>query len=520
MQKILSNTTEERCFDAATSLVSRTNGEGEIEYCNDAFIEISGFSAEELLGKHHNILRHPEVPKPVYEELWQTIKSGNPWMGIIKNRSKNGEFFWLDLYIEPLIENGDVIGYESVGVAATDQQKLRAEIIYSRINQGLKQYTPKHYKIPPFTIGLLSYAILASICVALVRTAPLSWSLPIIALVTIITGSFFSLYLTRESKYIKDIVNRVSSSKTTQYMYTGKVSHTSNIHTALKTLERQRGVMKLRYKQSASDIITLSSFIDGSRNSIQEDIKSYNEQFETLSKQLSDCISHSETLLLSERGSKCTSEALLDLATKANNDSSQFLGQTQQLCNNALHATTLSDKLIEDGEQIAVILSEIKGIAEQTNLLALNASIEAARAGDAGRGFAVVADEVRTLATKTQQSTESIDQIIEALNLDTAATKSELTTTVQNAQETVAGLEQLSLSLKEVSRVAQLLNQNRTDKEANPANQPLFNDLQVLLNALRVAHEKTELEVMSSLNNSSDVQTTAKKYLELVDRYQ
>ena len=116
MKKNLPVTEKEQPFPEGAEIVSATDLKGVITDCNQAFVDISGFSRDELIGTSHNIVRHPDVPPAVFANLWDTLKSGKPWMGIVKNRCKNGDHYWVDAYVTPIIENGQVTGYESVRV--------------------------------------------------------------------------------------------------------------------------------------------------------------------------------------------------------------------------------------------------------------------------------------------------------------------------------------------------------------------------------------------------------------------
>ncbi len=129
-------TQRERTFANADRLISTTDLNSTITYCNDAFVEISGFSREELIGQPHNLVRHPDMPPSVFGHMWETIKQGKPWMGIVKNRCKNGDYYWVSAYVTPIYENGRMAGYESVRSVPSEAQKLRAEKLYARLSAG------------------------------------------------------------------------------------------------------------------------------------------------------------------------------------------------------------------------------------------------------------------------------------------------------------------------------------------------------------------------------------------------
>ena len=97
-----------------TLIVSKTDLKGLITYVNDGFLEISGFREDELLGEPHNIVRHPDMPVEAFEDLWNTLKAGRPWVGYVKNRCKNGDFYWVEAHAAPIWEGSEVVGYMSV----------------------------------------------------------------------------------------------------------------------------------------------------------------------------------------------------------------------------------------------------------------------------------------------------------------------------------------------------------------------------------------------------------------------
>ncbi|MDO8891251.1 MAG: methyl-accepting chemotaxis protein [Sulfurimicrobium sp.] len=136
MKTNLPITNNEQPFPKGKYLVSKTDLKGVITYANETFIELSGFPREELIGKSHNMVRHPEMPPQAFEDLWSTVKSGRPWRGCVKNRCKNGDYYWVDAFVVPVRKNDQTIGYMSVRSEPSRQQVQEAETLYRQLNQS------------------------------------------------------------------------------------------------------------------------------------------------------------------------------------------------------------------------------------------------------------------------------------------------------------------------------------------------------------------------------------------------
>lgn len=117
-------------------LISTTDTRGIITYVNQRFAEVSGYKAEELIGQPHNKVRHPDMPSAAFKEMWEKLKSGQSWRGIVKNRCKNGGFYWVDAFVSPLFENGTIIGYQSVRIQPQAAYVSKATDIYRRLVQN------------------------------------------------------------------------------------------------------------------------------------------------------------------------------------------------------------------------------------------------------------------------------------------------------------------------------------------------------------------------------------------------
>ncbi|MCQ9376448.1 PAS domain S-box protein, partial [Methyloversatilis sp. XJ19-13] len=121
------------------NIVSRTDLKGQIVYVNRDFVDISGFEESELIGQPHNILRHPDMPREAFEDMWRCLKAERPWTGLVKNRCKNGDHYWVVANASPLLENGSVTGYISVRTGASREQIAAAEGAYRAFREGRAQ---------------------------------------------------------------------------------------------------------------------------------------------------------------------------------------------------------------------------------------------------------------------------------------------------------------------------------------------------------------------------------------------
>lgn len=148
--------------------ITKTDPKGNIIYANDAFVEISGFTLDELLGQNHNIVRHPDMPSWAFAHLWKTIQSGHPWRGVVKNRAKSGDHYWVRATISPILDHGEITGYLSLRRKASQAEILAAESLLksstlpqqrfslSRWFSNLPLQTKLHLFIQPVLLVLLS----------------------------------------------------------------------------------------------------------------------------------------------------------------------------------------------------------------------------------------------------------------------------------------------------------------------------------------------------------------------------
>lgn len=127
---------EEVNFENGVELISTTNKKGVITYANPDFCKIAGYSLDELVGQNHSIVRHPDMPKAAFKDLWTNLESGLPWRGVVKNRCKDGRYYWVDAFITPVFESGQLVGFQSVRTRLDEKTKSNAISSYQTLQAG------------------------------------------------------------------------------------------------------------------------------------------------------------------------------------------------------------------------------------------------------------------------------------------------------------------------------------------------------------------------------------------------
>lgn len=414
MRKNLPVTNKRKTFPAETKLISVTDMHGNISDCNEAFANISGFSRTELIGQPHNIVRHPDMPPLAFEVMWNHLKQGKPWMGLVKNRCKDGDYYWVDAYVTPVTKAGNVIGFESVRSVPKPEDVERAEKLYSRINAGKGLHKPMPVSIPNVFIAMM----LIMSCVAFYFDSFIA-AQSILSISVIVYAFWNHINNNKKLEHLSTILTRSFSHKLAVQSYTeetgllGKlevaiISQYAHLTTVISRIENAAQGVSRESLDSYHLVQDAKQGIDEQQSETSQVATAMNEMSTSISqvaKHVSDTANHAETAFaLAKKGeeiSMVTSQAI------------DGLRGTVQII------STSVTEVAEQTKRIADAANMIEKIADQTNLLALNAAIEAARAGGHGRGFAVVADEVRNLAKHTQDSTSEIYTIISSLTQKT-----------------------------------------------------------------------------------------------------
>ncbi|OIN13117.1 methyl-accepting chemotaxis protein [Oceanisphaera psychrotolerans] len=436
---------EEVTYNDQEQLVSTTDLRGVITYANDVFCHVAGYQPEELIGKNHNIVRHPDMPKAAFQDLWEHAKAGQAWRGAVKNRCKDGRYYWVDAYVTPIYQQGKVTGYQSVRTRLDDRVRDRAAQAYRQLLKQEQNNSGSRLSLKRITPWLSASGLVALLAgsFAYGGTSQLLWSLLPVAWFTLCYRK--SLFGTQH--YLQGLGREYDS--ISRLIYSGDEPHSiADYH--LKMWQARTRTILGRVDDATHSLKALAGSMMQSMTGARADLSQQDSDTHQIAAAIDEMSATANEITRNTQQAASNAEEAQHQCHLTQGQLEQTKQKIIDLAREAEHAAEATLALTQESDRIGTLMSEIQGIADQTNLLALNAAIEAARAGEHGRGFAVVAEEVRALSTRTHGATEQIQTSISQIQQTLARWRSMMDANMEHSQECVHAAETGSASLARV----------------------------------------------------------------------
>lgn len=505
-------TNREKMIPPGATLVSKTDPKGIITYASKDFSDISEYDNNAMVGEPHNMVRHPEMPQAAFADLWDRIRNGHPWRGLVKNRAKSGDHYWVEAQVSPQFRNGRLAGFMSVRRPPSRAEVDAAEAFYAKLNKQGKdaridtRSSLRRFfnRIPisvrlgflvvgsistaavPLTLYLLGYPawilVAAGVTIGALKLPVLLWTRHVV--LSQITQANIAMKDMGEGDFTKPIDVRDDS-------------ETGRLLESIQIMNTNIAGLIFQMTETGKDLNTGAKVLSDSSQNLSTGIEEISQQTSSISSAANQM---NQNLQVVSSAVEEMSISIGEVATKA----SEGARVSKEAAGIAQDAQGLVRELGNGAESIGKVIEIISKIAEQTNMLALNASIEAAGAGEAGKGFAVVASEVKELARQTAASSEDIKKQIQAIQKSTDQTIQAISNIggiinrVNEGNASIASaVEEQSMTTKEIAS-----NVNQISEASAEINKNISGISTAVTDSAKDAHKISELS--SGLKKLSD----------------
>jgi len=413
-------TQKEYPYPESALIVSTTDPQGRITHCNNTFVEVSGYSYEELMGQPHSLVRHPDMPPEAFKDLWATIGRGRPWTGIVKNRRKNGDHYWVRAHVTAILDGGKPVAYMSVREHPTRAEIQAAEGLYAQVaaerasgrptlrlhagrvrRLGLRDLPARVHRLSLTSRLGLGMAAMLTLSFGSLLALPqggvmLAAALATAGCLTILT--WFHLSLQRKLDEAAGYAEQLAGCNLKLKL---EAEHPHPLSQLTRALAQIHVNLRAAISDARAEVAGTGAATAEIARGSQDLSKRTDEQSGALQKTVAS-MQHIASTVARTASTAGDVARQSDATAQAASEGGAAMGRV----GSAINAVEQSSR------QVAEIVQLIQGIAFQTNILALNAAVEAARAGDQGRGFAVVASEVRGLASRSAHAAKQVRELI------------------------------------------------------------------------------------------------------------